>query len=155
AAFSGYLFALYQLRLASSDGGRVLGPPDALDLLFDAECHQDGGRTRIGSFAASRQASLEARSTGREHQMRRRTFLAVSAATLALPSVGHPESRRVLKFIPLSDLAAVDPVWTTHIVTLSHSYMVFDTLYGQSGYEDGFKITPQMLVGHSVEDDGK
>jgi peptide/nickel transport system substrate-binding protein len=87
--------------------------------------------------------------------MRRRTFLTASAATLALPAAAQPESKRVLKFIPLSDLGAVDPVWTTHIVTLSHSYMVFDTLYGQTGYEGGFKVTPQMLVGHSVEDDGK
>jgi peptide/nickel transport system substrate-binding protein len=87
--------------------------------------------------------------------MRRRTFLAASAATLALPSVGHPESRRVLKFIPGTDLSVVDPVWTTAYVTNIHSYMVFDTLYGQSGYKDGFKATPQMLAGHIVEDDGK
>jgi peptide/nickel transport system substrate-binding protein len=33
--------------------------------------------------------------------------------------------------------------------------MVFDTLYGQSGYEDGFKCTPQMLAGHTIESDGK
>ncbi len=45
--------------------------------------------------------------------MRRRTFLAASAATLALPAVGKAENRRVLKFIPQSDLAVLDPVWTT------------------------------------------
>jgi peptide/nickel transport system substrate-binding protein len=87
--------------------------------------------------------------------MRRRTFLAASAATLALPSVGQSESKQVLKFIPQSDLAVVDPVWTTVYVTHNHGYMVFDTLYGQSGQKDGFRATPQMLAGHTIENDGK
>ena len=50
--------------------------------------------------------------------MRRRTFLAASAATLALPSVATPQNQRVLKFIPQSDLAILDPVWTTAYVTM-------------------------------------
>ena len=87
--------------------------------------------------------------------MRRRTFLAASAATLAIPSVAKPESQRVLKFIAQSDLAIVDPVWTTAYVTRNHGYMVFDTLYGQTGQSSGYKATPQMVAGHVVEDDGK
>jgi peptide/nickel transport system substrate-binding protein len=87
--------------------------------------------------------------------MRRRTFLAASAATLALPSVARADATRVLKFIPQSDLAILDPVWTTAYVTRNHGYMVFDTLYGQSGQKDGFKATPQMVAGHGVDDDGK
>jgi len=87
--------------------------------------------------------------------MRRRTFLAASAATLALPSVGRSESKRVLKFIPQSDLAVLDPVWRTAYVTRNHGYMVYDTLYGQTGQKDNFKATPQMLAGHIVESDGK
>ena len=87
--------------------------------------------------------------------MRRRTFLATSAATLALPAIAKAENQRVLKFIPQSDLAILDPVWTTAYVTRNHGYMVFDTLYGQTGQEDGFKATPQMVAGHVVENDGK
>ena len=87
--------------------------------------------------------------------MRRRTFLAASAATLALPAVARAESQRVLKFIPQSDLAILDPVWTTAYVTRNHGYMVFDTLYGQTGKESGFKATPQMVAGHIIENDGK
>jgi peptide/nickel transport system substrate-binding protein len=75
--------------------------------------------------------------------MRRRTFLAASAASLALPSVALPETRRVLKFLAQSDLAIVDPVWTTAYVTRNHGYMVYDTLYGQAGQKDGFKAMPQ------------
>jgi peptide/nickel transport system substrate-binding protein len=86
--------------------------------------------------------------------MRRRTFLAASAATLALPSVAKAENQRVLKFIPRGDLGVLDPIWSTVYQTQEHGYMVFDTLYGQSGYQDGFKATPQMLAGHTVENDG-
>src|SRR5262249_5755607 len=87
--------------------------------------------------------------------MRRRTFLAASAATLALPSVALAENQRVLKFIPQSDLAILDPVWTTAYVTRNYSYMVYDTLYGQTGKQYGYKCTPQMVAGHVVENDAK
>jgi peptide/nickel transport system substrate-binding protein len=87
--------------------------------------------------------------------MRRRAFLAASAANLALPAVVRADNQRLLKFIPQSDLAVLDPVWTTATVTRNHGYMVFDTLYGQSGQSDGFKATPQMIAGHTIENDGK
>ena len=61
----------------------------------------------------------------------------------------------MLKFITQSDLAIVDPVWTTAYVTRNHGYMVFDTLYGQTGQSGGYKATPQMVAGHVIEDDGK
>jgi peptide/nickel transport system substrate-binding protein len=87
--------------------------------------------------------------------MRRRTFLVGSATTLALPAIARAKSKRILKFIPQSDLAILDPVWTTAYVTRNHGYMVFDTLYGQTGQEDGFRATPQMAAGHDIENDGK
>ena len=86
--------------------------------------------------------------------MKRRTFLAASAASLALPSVALAQKQRVLKFIPQSDLAILDPIWTTAYVTRNHGYMVFDTLYGQAGQKGGFKATPQMIEGHTTESDG-
>jgi peptide/nickel transport system substrate-binding protein len=87
--------------------------------------------------------------------MRRRTFLAASAATLAAPGVARAASQRVLKFVPQADLAVLDPILTTAGVTRSHGYLVFDALYGVTGPEDGFKATPQMAAGHRVEDDGR
>jgi peptide/nickel transport system substrate-binding protein len=87
--------------------------------------------------------------------MRRRSFLAASAASLALPSVVRAQGKRVLKFIPQSDLAVLDPVWTTAYVTRNHGYMIFDTLYGQTSKKNGFKATPQMVAGHTIENDGK
>jgi peptide/nickel transport system substrate-binding protein len=76
--------------------------------------------------------------------MRRRTFLTASAS-LALPGVVRAEKQRVLKFIPAGDLAILDPIWTTAYVTQNHGYMVFDTLYGQSGQKGGFRANYQML----------
>ena len=87
--------------------------------------------------------------------MRRRSFLAASAASLALPSVAQTQSKRVLKFIPFADLAILDPLGTTAFITTYHGYMVYDTLYGQTGQQFGFKCTPQMVEGHLVENDGK
>ena len=40
-------------------------------------------------------------------------------------------------------------------MTRNHGYMVYDTLYGQTGQKDGFKATPQMIAGHTIENDGK
>jgi peptide/nickel transport system substrate-binding protein len=87
--------------------------------------------------------------------MRRRTFLAAATAQLAMPAIAGAANASVLKFIPQSDLAVIDPIWTTAYVTRNHGFMVWDTLYGQSGPESGFKAEPQMVDGHVVSADGK
>ncbi|HXA21991.1 MAG TPA: ABC transporter substrate-binding protein, partial [Acetobacteraceae bacterium] len=74
--------------------------------------------------------------------MRRRTFLAASTTMLALPAVTRGAPKQVLKFVPMADLAVLDPIVTTTGVTRSHGYLVFDTLYGVTGPESGFKATP-------------
>ncbi len=43
----------------------------------------------------------------------RRALLGTSLAALATPSVAKSEPTRVLKFIPQSDLAVIDPIWST------------------------------------------
>jgi peptide/nickel transport system substrate-binding protein len=87
--------------------------------------------------------------------MKRRTFIAASAAALAMPAVGRAQSARVFKWIPQADLSVLDPVWTPAYPTRTHGYLVFDTLYGQTGPRGGYTATPQMVAGHSIEDDGK
>ncbi|WP_408904026.1 ABC transporter substrate-binding protein [Rhodopila sp.] len=94
--------------------------------------------------------------------MKRRTLLATSAAALAAPGIAATPAlaapgaaapgKRVLKFIPQSDLAVLDPCWTTAYVTRNHGFMVFDTLYGQAS---DYKMSPQMAAGHDVSADGK
>jgi peptide/nickel transport system substrate-binding protein len=87
--------------------------------------------------------------------MRRRDLLRASAAGivgLAMPAVLRAEGERVLRFVPQSDLAVLDPVWTTADVTRNHGYLVFDTLYG---VDRSYAPQPQMVEGHVVENDGK
>jgi peptide/nickel transport system substrate-binding protein len=85
--------------------------------------------------------------------MKRRTLLAAAAAApLALPGRAGAQRSRVVRFIPLGDLAVRDPLRTSAKVTLHHSYMVFDTLYGMDA---AFNVEPQMVEGHRTDADGK
>jgi peptide/nickel transport system substrate-binding protein len=88
--------------------------------------------------------------------MKRRTLLtglaAAGAASLARPALVRAQSQTTLKFIPQIDLSFLDPHFTPAYVTRNHAYMVFDTLYGQDG---SFAAQPQMVEGHTTEDDGK
>ena len=83
--------------------------------------------------------------------MKRRSLLAGAAAALAAPAV-RAQGATVLKFIPQSDVTALDPVWTTVTVTRNHAYLVYDTLYGQ---DEAYVARPQMVAGHVVENDGR
>ncbi len=87
--------------------------------------------------------------------MRRREFLKSTLAgttALAMPSIAAAQASRVLKFIPQSDLAVIDPVWTTADVTRNHGFMVYDTLYG---LDTAYAAQPQMVAGHTVSGDAK
>src|SRR3954447_17271479 len=85
--------------------------------------------------------------------MDRRTFLATTgAATLAAPHLAAARSDRELIFVPQADLAVLDPVWTSATITRQHGYLVYDNLYGQDAE---YRTQPQMVQGHTVEQDGK
>ncbi len=84
--------------------------------------------------------------------MQRRSFLATSAATLAAPMLARAGGAQVLRFVPQTDLAVLDPVWTTTYQSRDHGYMVFDTLFGM---DSSYAASPQMAGGALVEDGGK
>lgn len=87
--------------------------------------------------------------------MDRRTFLKASAATALLPAAPHiarAQGANTLRFVPYSDVAIIDPIWTTGYSTRTHALLVWDTLYG---LDDQFQPQPQMVEGHVVEDGGK
>jgi peptide/nickel transport system substrate-binding protein len=83
--------------------------------------------------------------------MKRRTLLAGVGAALALPSIVRAQAATTLKFIPYADLALLDPM-VSAFVTRNHVMMVFDTLFAM---DEAGVPRPQMLAGHTVEDDGK
>ncbi|HTZ77778.1 MAG TPA: ABC transporter substrate-binding protein [Stellaceae bacterium] len=84
--------------------------------------------------------------------MRRREFLAGSAAALAMPAVARAEAAKPLIFVPQADIAVLDPIWTTTYPTRDHAFLVFDTLYG---VDADYKPQPQMLAGGVAEEDGR
>ncbi len=85
--------------------------------------------------------------------MRRRSFVAGAAAlALAAPAVRGDERARVLRFVPNGEPPVLDPITNTVLETRIHATMIWDTLYG---IDADYQPQPQMLAGHTVEQDGK
>jgi peptide/nickel transport system substrate-binding protein len=83
--------------------------------------------------------------------IRRRNLLGATAGVLALPRLAAGQRPAVLTFAPYSDVASLDPVWTTILSVRTHAYMVYDTLYG---LDAEYRPQPQMVEGHVVDADG-
>ncbi|MEZ2409332.1 peptide/nickel transport system substrate-binding protein [Bosea sp. OAE752] len=87
--------------------------------------------------------------------MDRRRFLKGSAAATALlpmPRLARAQGAKTLRFVPYSDVAIIDPIWTTGYSTRTHALLVWDTLYG---LDETLQPQPQMVEGHVVAEDGK
>ena len=67
----------------------------------------------------------------KSHQSWRRVFGVALAAVLgagaALLPQGAAAQEKVLKVIPHSNLAILDPIWTTQYMARNHGYMIYDT----------------------------
>jgi len=85
---------------------------------------------------------------------RRDLLKAAAAATLTgglAPSIGRAQSANTLRFVGVADLSVLDPVVTGARPTRNAAYLIFDTLYG---LDTEWQAQPQMVAGHSVENDG-
>jgi hypothetical protein len=71
--------------------------------------------------------------------LRRDLLTLAGAAALPAPALAQPAGKRVLKFIPQSDLGIIDPHITIAYVTRHHGFLVFDTLW------DGPPLSPAAL----------
>lgn len=78
-----------------------------------------------------------------------------SALALAVGVAGFAgiaeAQQKVLRFIPHSNLPAIDPVATTGYVVRNHGYLVYDTLFAT---DENFKIQPQMVDRWTTSPDG-
>src|SRR3990167_1556187 len=76
---------------------------------------------------------------------------AVSALSLgtSLPVLAQGT---VLRVVPHSNLAILDPIWTTAYMSRNHGYMIYDTLFGTD--ENG-KVKPQMVDTWTVSGDNR
>lgn len=77
---------------------------------------------------------------------------AALGSTLAMPRLARAQASRVLRFVPQADAAILDPMITTGLVNRNHGFLIWDTLYG---VDEKFQVQPQMVAGHTVENDGK
>ena len=92
----------------------------------------------------------------KSHQSWRRVFGVALAAVLgagaALLPQGAAAQEKVLKVIPHSNLAILDPIWTTQYMARNHGYMIYDTLFATD--EKG-QIKPQMVEEWTVSPDNR
>ncbi len=65
--------------------------------------------------------------------------VAVSLLVASLPALAQ---NTVLRVVPHSNLAILDPIWTTAYMSRNHGYMIYDTLFGT---DEHAKIKPQMV----------
>lgn len=77
---------------------------------------------------------------------------AFAASQLTTPSLAQVAARTTLRFIPHSNLAAVDPVATSGYIVRNYGFMVYDTLFG---VDPDFRVQPQMVESHEVTADGR
>jgi peptide/nickel transport system substrate-binding protein len=75
--------------------------------------------------------------------LHRRTLLtlALVAGTTLLGANAQAQDN-VLRIVPHSNLAVLDPIWTTAYMSRNHGYMIYDTLFGT---DENAKIKPQMV----------
>ncbi len=66
---------------------------------------------------------------------------AFSLAAFAAANTAMAQNN-VLRVVPHSNLAILDPIWTTAYMSRNHGYMIYDTLFGTD--ENG-KVKPQMV----------
>ncbi len=86
--------------------------------------------------------------------IRRRDIMRSSLSaglTLGLPAMARAQASKTLRFVPLTDVPTLDPLFSPGSGSRNHGFLVFDTLYG---VDEHFGVQPQMVAGHVVDDDG-
>ena len=72
----------------------------------------------------------------------KRWAAAAAVAAMALMAGTAQAQNKVLRVVPHSNLAILDPIWTTAYMSRNHGYMIYDTLFGT---DENAKIKPQMV----------
>jgi peptide/nickel transport system substrate-binding protein len=72
----------------------------------------------------------------------KRLAMAAAVAAVVLLNGTAQAQNNVLRVVPHSNLAVLDPIWTTAYMSRNHGYMIYDTLFGT---DENAKIKPQMV----------
>lgn len=76
--------------------------------------------------------------------------LALAAAISLCATVPAAHAESVIRYVGLSKLDMIDPIWTTNYGVRDHGYLVYDTLFAQDA--DG-NVQPQMIGSWEVSED--
>jgi peptide/nickel transport system substrate-binding protein len=84
------------------------------------------------------------------------TTAAGAAAAVALPAaIGRgargAEASGTVRVVPEVDLKVLDPIWTTALITGTHAYLVYDTLFAPDRQQ---QVHPQMVDKYERDEDG-
>jgi len=74
----------------------------------------------------------------------------LAAVLLAAAAGGAFAQDKTLRIVPHTNLAILDPIWTTAYISRNHGYMIYDTLFGT---DEKAQIKPQMVEEWSVSPD--
>ena len=80
--------------------------------------------------------------------MNRKILSIILLALLA--GAAQAQDSKVLRIVPHSNLAILDPIWTTAYMSRNHGYMIYDTLFGT---DEKSQIKPQMVEEWSASPD--
>ena len=81
--------------------------------------------------------------------LQRRTLMTLALVALTAATTATAQDK-VLRVVPHSNLAILDPIWTTAYMSRNHGYMIYDTLFGT---DENAKIKPQMVESWTESDD--
>jgi len=78
------------------------------------------------------------------------------ASVAAMPAViGRrayaTEASGTVKVVPEVDLKVLDPVWTTALITGTHAFLVYDTLFAA---DRNYQVHPQMVEAYERDEEG-
>jgi peptide/nickel transport system substrate-binding protein len=81
-----------------------------------------------------------------------RRVAAFALAVASLCTAAAHAQDKVLRIVPHSNLAILDPVWTTAYMSRNHGYMIYDTLFGT---DEKNEVKPQMVESWTESPDKK
>ena len=89
-------------------------------------------------------------------KLRRRQAISAALASPGLLSAATrralaQDPRKVIRSVPIGDLRALDPIWTTTYLTRNHAYLVWDTLFALDAEN---RPQPQMVGEYGSSGDG-
>jgi IS5 family transposase len=78
------------------------------------------------------------------------------AGAIAMPGIvaaraASTDANATVKVVPEVDLKVLDPIWTTALITATHAWLIYDTLFAP---DREYQVHPQMVEKYERDEDG-